>query len=185
ATLAQLSSAALRIDSRQFERLLERKLELTASQSPRGPRHPSTSSFPQPQRFINSVPASPVPRPPPAPTPASDGSTPMELDFSQSYPSRFRAPLGNERNSVAGRSTCVSIVRLTNTVSRLAPSLLRSKTHLRSDSRWSKRLTPTSCQKTALRSNPGGPPERFRPPSPPIPGSRIHRHSLSRLPALF
>ena len=96
ATLAQLSSAALRIDSRQFERLLERKLESTVSQSTRGARHPSTSPFAQPQRFINSVTASPVPRPPPAPTPASDGSTPMELDFSQSYPSRFRAPLGNE-----------------------------------------------------------------------------------------
>ena len=96
ATLAQLSSAALRIDSRQFERLLERKLESTASQSTRGARHPSTSPFAQPQRFINSVTASPAPRPPPAPTPVSDGSTPMELDFSQSYPSRFRAPLGNE-----------------------------------------------------------------------------------------
>ena len=96
-TLAQLSSAALRIDSRQFERLLERKLESsTPSQSTRGARHPSTSPFAQPQRFINSVTASPAPRPPPAPTPASDGSTPMELDFSQSYPSRFRAPLGNE-----------------------------------------------------------------------------------------
>jgi len=96
-TLAQLSSAALRIDSRQFERLLERKLESsTPSQSTRGARHPSNSPFAQPQRFINSVTASPAPRPPPAPTPASDGSTPMELDFSQSYPSRFRAPLGNE-----------------------------------------------------------------------------------------
>ena len=96
-TLAQLSSAALRIDSRQFERLLECKLESsTPSQPTRGARHPSNNPYAQPPRFINSVTAVPAPRHPPAPTPASDGSTPMELDLSQSYPSRFRASLGNE-----------------------------------------------------------------------------------------
>jgi Retrotransposon gag protein len=45
-TLTQLLSSALRIDSRQFERLLERKLESsTLSQSTRGARYPSTSPF--------------------------------------------------------------------------------------------------------------------------------------------
>ena len=93
-TLAQLSSAALRIDSRQFERLLERKFD--SSQPARGARHPSTGPFPPPQQFNTSVAPSPALRQPPPPALASDGSTPMELDISQSYPSRVRGPLSNE-----------------------------------------------------------------------------------------
>lgn len=48
-TLAQLSAAALRIDSRQYERLLERKLEpLGSSQLPRMPWHHSVNPPPPP-----------------------------------------------------------------------------------------------------------------------------------------
>ena len=84
-TLAQLSSAALRIDSRQFERLLERRLESSAPpQFPRNPRPYRASSPP----LRPSAPTPPAaPRPTPAPVPASDGSTPMELDLLQPRPS--------------------------------------------------------------------------------------------------
>src|ERR1700726_656405 len=105
--------------------------------------------------------------------------------------SRSRIPLGSEvlsatkRSSVAGTSTCVSTARPPTTGSRLARSLPRQETHLRSDSRGSNQLTPTPCQKIPLRSNPGGPPERVRYPSPPISSSRIHEQSHSRLPTLF
>ena len=96
ATLAQLSSAALRIDSRQFERLLERKLESsTPSQPIRGTRQPSNGPYTQPPQLLNSITASPTSRQPPLPALVSDGSTPMELDISQPYPSRVRGPLSN------------------------------------------------------------------------------------------
>lgn len=92
-TLAQLTSAALRIDSRQFERLLERKSESPALQHTyRAPRYPSAE--PPPPRPSVTVTAPPVSRPTPAPS--SDGSTPMELDLIQPYPSRLRGPLSNE-----------------------------------------------------------------------------------------
>ena len=90
-TLAQLSSAALRIDSRQFERLLERRLESSApSQFPRNPR-PYRTSSPPPRPSAPATLA--APRPAPASTPAPDGSTPMELDLLQSHRSYLRGPL--------------------------------------------------------------------------------------------
>ena len=90
-TLTQLSSAALRIDSRQFEHLLERRLESSApSQFPRNPR-PYRASSPPPRPSAPATPA--APRPTPAPTPAPDGSTPMELDLLQSHRSHLRGPL--------------------------------------------------------------------------------------------
>ena len=91
-TLAQLSAAALRIDSRQFERLLERKLESPAQSQPlRAPRHPAVSPPPPPPR-----PSITVTPPAPRPAPVSDGSTPMELDLIRPYPSRLRSPLSEE-----------------------------------------------------------------------------------------
>jgi len=83
-TLAQLSSAALPIDSRQFEHLLERKLESSApSQFPRNPRLYRANSLP-PWLSVLAIPPA-APRPAPAPTPAPDGSTPMELDLLQPH----------------------------------------------------------------------------------------------------
>lgn len=94
-TLAQLSAAALRIDSRQFERLLERKSESPAQpQGPRMPRNPAAYPFP-PSPRPNATPT-PSPTPRAAPVPSSDGSTPMELDLIQPHQSRLRGPLSNE-----------------------------------------------------------------------------------------
>ena len=95
-TLTDLSSAALRIDSRQFERLLERKSESPAQpHTHRAPRYLSVEPSPPLPRLSITVTAPSVPRPMPAP--ASDGSTPMELDLIQPYPSRLRGPLSNEK----------------------------------------------------------------------------------------
>jgi hypothetical protein len=90
-TLAQLSAAALRIDSRQYERLLERKLETsTPSLTPRFPRH---TPLPPPARLNAVITPPSAPRPIPTPAPAPDGSTPMELDLYQPHQSRLRSPL--------------------------------------------------------------------------------------------
>lgn len=93
-TLSLLTAAALRVDNRYFERILERKAEAASQSQPhRASRYP-------PVDF-----AAPLPRPkvtvtPPAPRPTaplvSDGSTPMELDLLLPYPSRVRGPLSNE-----------------------------------------------------------------------------------------
>ena len=92
-TLAQLSSAALRIDSRQFERLLERKLEASApSQFARNPRPYRTNSPPLRPSALAITPV--APRPTPVPTSTQDGSTPMELDLMVHRPrSHLRGPL--------------------------------------------------------------------------------------------
>ena len=92
-TLAQLSSAALRIDSRQFERLLERKLEASApSQFSRNPRPYRANSPPLRPSAPATTPA--APQPAPAPISAPDGSTPMELDLMVHRPrSHLRRPL--------------------------------------------------------------------------------------------
>jgi hypothetical protein len=90
-TLAQLSAAALRIDSRQYERLLERKLEApTPSQFSRNPRHTPHPPPPRPNATLTPPLA---PRLAIMPAPAPDGSTPMELDLFQPHQSRLRGPL--------------------------------------------------------------------------------------------
>ena len=90
-TLAQLSSAALRIDSRQFERLLERKLESSASsQFTRNPRF-NRSNSPPPRPNGPGTPPT-APRPAPTTAPVADGSTPMELDLLQHRPGSYPRP---------------------------------------------------------------------------------------------
>jgi hypothetical protein len=94
-TLPDLVSASLRIDSRQFERYLECKSEQpssvlrTTKQSPEASF--TRSHNPVPRFYANAIPSAPTPRV--LPTSGSDGSTPMELDFTQPFHPRPRGPL--------------------------------------------------------------------------------------------
>lgn len=102
-TLAELSAAALRIDSRQYQRLLEARLErraapASAPQSHRPSRPPTLAPNPPPPvpPTASLPPFASLPPPRTVPPPTSDGSTPMELDLVQPYPSRPRGPLSDE-----------------------------------------------------------------------------------------
>jgi hypothetical protein len=95
-TLSDLVSASLRIDSRQFERYLERKSEQSIT-TPQTTKQSAEPPFPRshngpPRSYPNGA-TSTTPRTSTLQTPGVDGSTPMELDFNQPFRSRPRGPL--------------------------------------------------------------------------------------------
>lgn len=95
-TLVQLSAAAIQINSRQYKRLLKRKLESSApSQSLRTPWHHSADPSLPPLWLSITVTPSVAPRLAPTPMPTSDDSTPMKLNLVQLYRSYLYGPLSD------------------------------------------------------------------------------------------
>ena len=96
-TLSDLVSASLRIDSRQFERYLERKSEHPTS-VPRATKQSTDSPFTRSYNSVsrsypNGATSTTTPRISTLPTSGTDGSTPMELDFNQPFRPKPRGPL--------------------------------------------------------------------------------------------
>ena len=112
-TLNALIAASLRLDSRIYDRILERKLEHPAG--PRTPK-PSAEATLAPHTYPQATqPYSHAPRPTTAARTAAtpvatsvDGTTPMELDFTQLYRSRPRGPLADsERQRRRDNNLCL------------------------------------------------------------------------------
>ena len=169
-TLEELAAASLRIDSRQYERLLERKAG--QGQGPLAPRLPRPSYA----DALNRPPTTPFI---PAPArPAADGSTPMELDLLSPYTPRPGSASTADRTSTCSRNA----PPVAEPGSPIFP-LVRSanSTHPRRQHF----TTPHRQQKTLLRSDPGDPPEHPAHQDPRVPNPLLPVEPDSRPPTLL